>query len=43
MSRTVVIKHKEKSIIINFVIVQVDGKELSLSEALNWNTLNLPI
>lgn len=31
-------KHKE-SLIINVVTVQVGGKELSLSEALNCNTL----
>lgn len=32
-------KHKERSLIINFVIVQVGEKELSLSEALNCTTL----
>lgn len=39
MSRTVVMKHKESSLIINFVTVQADVKELSLSQALNCNTL----
>lgn len=31
-SRTVVMKHKERGLIINFVIVQVGGKELSFQK-----------